>query len=321
MARIRSVHPSLFTDEAWVSCSPLARVFYIGLMTVADDQGLFEWKALQLKMQVLPADSADVPALLEELVSVDLIAELNSGGKRLGAIRYFRRFQRPKKPNSIFVLPEEWRTYVGLKADGSELADSEDGPVPNQFPTSAEKSPQMEDGGGRREDGREESNDPSLAASAPAARSNSSKKVGLPKGYPDDDAVAEAERWIADAGVKLDARAQAKRFRSHALSNGRKLADWTEGWRGWIEIECENAPKAAAAEPAKASPLTWDGPQDVWDDCVAAMGEAYTRTYLGRSTWQASPPAILARNRMGADVLAKAALGVDVIPPTSGARK
>jgi hypothetical protein len=53
MARIRSVHPSLFTDEAWVSCSPLARVLYIGLLTDADDQGLFEWKPIQIKMRLL----------------------------------------------------------------------------------------------------------------------------------------------------------------------------------------------------------------------------------------------------------------------------
>lgn len=320
MARIRSVHPSLFTDEAWVSCSPLARVFYIGLMTVADDQGLFEWKPLQLKMQVLPADAADVPALLAELIDVNLIAELTSAGKRLGAIRYFRRFQRPKKPNAIFVLPEEWRTYVDLRADGSELADVADDQVPNRFPTGGEKSPQMEDGGGRREDGREESNDPSLAASAPAARSNGSKGL-LPKGYPDAAAIAEAEAWIAEAGVKLDATAQAKRFRSHALSNGRKLADWAEGWRGWIDIACEDAPRVATAEPATAGPVIWDGPSDIWDRCLAAMGEAMTRTYLGRCTWQAQPPAIIARTRIAADQLAKAGLGATVIPPQSGARK
>lgn len=320
MARIRSVHPSLFTDEAWVSCSPLARVFYIGLMTVADDQGLFEWKPLQLKMQVLPADAADVPALLAELIDVNLIAELMSAGKRLGAIRYFRRFQRPKKPNSIFVLPEEWRTYVGLKADGSELADVEDGQVPNQFPTSGEKSPQMEDGGGRREDGREESIDPSLATSAPAARSKSGKTL-IPKGYPDEAAIAEAEGWIAEAGVKLDAEAQSKRFRSHALQNERQLVDWAEAWRGWIQIASENAPRVAAITPATSAPVIWDGPQAIWDRCVEAIGEAYTRTYLGRSSWQAEPPAILTRTRTAADRLAKAGLGVPVIPPKSGARK
>src|ERR1700761_2442463 len=120
MARIRSVHPSLFTDEAWVSCSPLARVLYIGLMTDADDQGLFEWKPLQIRMRLLPGDNADVSELLGELAAVNLIASLESGGKKLGAIRYFRKFQRPKKPNSLFVLPPEWASYVGLGEGGAE---------------------------------------------------------------------------------------------------------------------------------------------------------------------------------------------------------
>ena len=71
MARIRSVHPSLFTDEAWVSCSPLARLLYIGLWTDADDQGLFEWKPLQIKMRLLPGDSADVAAMRAALDKLD----------------------------------------------------------------------------------------------------------------------------------------------------------------------------------------------------------------------------------------------------------
>jgi hypothetical protein len=161
MARIRSIHPSLFTDEAWVSCSPLARVLYIGLLTEADDQGLFEWKPLQIKMRLLPIDNADVPELLAELAGADLIAPLESGGKKLGAVRKFRRFQRPKKPTKQFVLPPEWETYVGLSEGGSEPRDDEgasrgepegeeEAEVRNQFPTSAEGPEQKEDGGGRR---------------------------------------------------------------------------------------------------------------------------------------------------------------------------
>lgn len=152
MARIRSVHPSLFTDEAWVTCSPLARLLYVGLMTDADDQGLFEWKPLQIKMRLLAGDGADVPSLLAELVAVNLISPLEAGGKKLGAIRYFRKFQRPKKPNAVYVLPPEWAAYVGLGVAGSEPADDEGDPVGNQFPPGGEIPPQMEDGGGRKEE-------------------------------------------------------------------------------------------------------------------------------------------------------------------------
>src|SRR4051794_19179480 len=38
-ARIRSIHPRLFTDEAFVSCLPLARLLLLGIWTEADDHG------------------------------------------------------------------------------------------------------------------------------------------------------------------------------------------------------------------------------------------------------------------------------------------
>ena len=39
MARIRSVHPGLWTDEAFVSASPMARLFCIGLWGGASKRG------------------------------------------------------------------------------------------------------------------------------------------------------------------------------------------------------------------------------------------------------------------------------------------
>lgn len=151
MARIRSIHPSFFTDEACVSCSALARLLYIGLWTDADDQGLFEWKPLQIKMRLLPGDNVDAGSLLEELVAAGLIAKFTTGEKRLGAIKDFRSYQRPKKPNSVHLLPSEWRAYVGLEAVISEPTPRSSSAstvrVPNQFPTGGGNPPQMEDGG------------------------------------------------------------------------------------------------------------------------------------------------------------------------------
>lgn len=208
MARIRSVHPSLFTDEAWVSCSPLARVLYIGLMTDADDQGLFEWKPLQIRMRLLPGDNADVAGLLAELVTANLIAELESGGKRLGAIRYFRRFQRPKKPTATFSLPPEWRTYVGLTADGSEptapddhvSSELDDVKPPSVLPL-AEKLPQMEDGGCRREEG---SSDPNGSAAVAASDGLNDLRAMEPK----TGAWRLALKVLMDRGGYSEARAR-----------------------------------------------------------------------------------------------------------------
>ncbi len=232
MARIRSVHPSLFTDEAWVSCSPLARVLYVGLMTDADDQGLFEWKPLQIKMRLLPADHTDVPELLADLVRANLIAPLEVDGKKLGAIRYFRRFQRPKKPNAVFPLPPTWAAYVGLTSTGS---DTDGEPVPNRFPTGGEKSPQMEDGGGRKEEKvlADGSAAPDLFESPKAKRSPA--KTAAPS--PLNDTVAAI--WAAAPKVSRtrSSRALVTAALNVAVRAGEDRAAILAGFRAWSASE------------------------------------------------------------------------------------
>ncbi|WP_294312785.1 hypothetical protein [uncultured Sphingomonas sp.] len=168
MARIRSIHPGLWTDEAFVSLTPYARLLFMGIWTECDDMGSFEWSPLKLKMRLLPADNIDAAALMAELQAADAIMAYDEGGKRYGAVRNFCQYQRPKKPNSIYPQTEAVRKYVGTEArstrDGSEpdpvstppssppppLSSAASGePVGNQLPTGGEKCRQMEDGGGR----------------------------------------------------------------------------------------------------------------------------------------------------------------------------
>ena len=146
MARIRSIHPGLFTDEAFMSASHYARLAIIGIWGEAWDDGVFELKPLTLKAKIFPADAVEVVSLLDELERLEFLKRFSVGGKQYGAIRNFCKFQRPKKPNSSGVLTDELRAYVALSVPNPE-------PFPNQFPTSSEKSPQREDVGGRMEDG------------------------------------------------------------------------------------------------------------------------------------------------------------------------
>lgn len=134
MARIRSIHPELHTDEAFMSLSMAARVFLPGLWMHADDQGVFEWKPLTLKARILPADNVDASELLAEIELAGWTKSFESGGKRYGALRNFCRYQRPKEPKIYHPLPVELRSYVA--------------PLPKYFPSAWEKSRQMEDGEG-----------------------------------------------------------------------------------------------------------------------------------------------------------------------------
>ena len=150
MSRIRSIHPGFFTDEDLVSVSMAARLLFLGLGVEADDKGIFEWKPLTIKMRVFPGDSIDVAPLLDELAAAGAVRQYEIDGRKFGAIRNFRRFQKPKTPNDIYPATAEILVFVGLV---SETAGDEVGSFPQKgetFPQKAEKSRQMEDGGGNR---------------------------------------------------------------------------------------------------------------------------------------------------------------------------
>jgi hypothetical protein len=117
MARIRSVHPGLFTDENFAQLTldcPIAVPLLIGLWTEADDAGAFEWKPLTLKMRILPAAPVRVDDLLEVLAGVDLIRRFEIDGRTFGVIRNFVRWQRPKKPKDVHPYTAESRAYAGF---------------------------------------------------------------------------------------------------------------------------------------------------------------------------------------------------------------
>lgn len=138
MARIRSTHPGQWTDEEFVSCSPLARLLAIALRNEADDQGVFEWKPLMLKMRLLPADACDVAELLAELEASNQVRRYEVDGRAYGIIRNFTKFQRPKSPNAAHPLPPDFPS-------ASET-------LPKDCGETSEKSAQMEDVGGRRKE-------------------------------------------------------------------------------------------------------------------------------------------------------------------------
>lgn len=242
MARIRSVHPSLFTDESWVSCSPLARILYIGLWTDADDQGLFEWKPLQLKMRLLPGDGADATALLDELAGVDLVQAYEVDGKRFGAIKDFRKFQRPQKPNAIHPLTEKIGEYVGLST-------SEPRPLAEQSRTGTGKAAQMEDVGG------EDKSPP------PPQGGRRKPKVSIPDGFPTDELIDAMQAEAREVGANFDVRRFATYFRDQCIAKDHRYADWPAAWRKWCRGDIAKAPKTAAAalagRPAPAADDRW----------------------------------------------------------------
>lgn len=113
MARIRSIKPEFWTDEKVVGLSPLARLVFIGLWNFADDEGRADFSPMRLKMQILPADDADMSLLLGEIRGAGLIVVYSVDNKEFFEICGFAKHQkidkrvkskRPSPPISAEVL-------------------------------------------------------------------------------------------------------------------------------------------------------------------------------------------------------------------------
>jgi hypothetical protein len=178
MPRIRSVHPGLFTDEAFMELTvgnPLAGLLLIGLWTEADDSGSFEWKLLTLKARLLPATVANIGELLGALAALRFIRRFDVGGRAIGVVRNFAVYQRPKEPDDRLPFTDETRKFAGFvggQRPGRGGAKNETGFIRNEPPSEPGGNriyPDLpvqveEEGGGKVKD-----SPPSCGASADAS--------------------------------------------------------------------------------------------------------------------------------------------------------
>lgn len=292
MARIRSVHPGLFTDEAWVSCSPLARILVLGLWTEADDQGVFEWKPLQIKMRILPGDGADVAALLAEIEGAGIVKAFSEGGKNYGAIRNFRKFQRPQKPNAIHPLPEFAASFVGLSQTGP-------GSVRDQYDTDTVEAQQMEDGGDKKEEGRKD-----FAATVVAtgwAKDEIFRKAWdlctpqmRRRSKSRDQTHPEWQLAAKAVGGAAKVLAALQRYLREDPDINRTGGPGFDVWlRDGVWDVWEPSSEAAAT--------AWTGPQEVRRRVVMEQGENYAQSYLDPARWIDN--AVVPRTRYAFDKL------------------
>lgn len=260
MARIRSVHPGLFTDENFVQCSPVSQVFLIGIWTECDDHGVFEWKPITLKMKLMAAHSYDAAVHLEELVQFHMIRKIEVDGKAYGIVRNFCIWQRPKKPTTRYPLPNEWRSYVGLKSDGTRLRPEEDHPapppVPQPEPIKGEIAPQRKEeggrGGGRGEEKESSIKKPVVVVLAPepaSSKNDDDNEVdqSVSEGKPEPQAAAQAGMpialppdWTPNAYDESVAKQfgmsegvieeQLLEFHAYNASRGTLSANWSATW-------------------------------------------------------------------------------------------
>jgi hypothetical protein len=261
MSRIRSIHPGLFTDEAFMSLTveaPLACPLLLGLWCEADDAGTFEWKPLTIKARILPAASPDVNQLLAALVSADVIKQFEIDGKRFGVIRNFVKFQRPKEPKVVHPSSPESLAYAGFEANGARPRSGTGRPpgttselLPKSPGSPSEKGCQREDVGGRREDEDEGGNNsPSLRSGEPPEPPAEEKSGPKRKTEISADAQITAKQLAIARKLELtneEAEFEFNRFRDSARAHRRTYVDWNAAYRNWL-----TSPYGILAARAKA---------------------------------------------------------------------
>jgi hypothetical protein len=134
MARIRCIKPEFFFSESLKQCSRDARLFFIGLWTLADREGRLQWSAGKVKAQVFPYDDdIKIHELAEELVRVGCLTIYEVDAKAYAWIPEFKKHQRPhvrEAESSVPPCPHTGVCTVTWKAEGIAKAVPSTGDIP-----------------------------------------------------------------------------------------------------------------------------------------------------------------------------------------------
>lgn len=134
MARIRTVKPEFWTSGQVLECSPMTRLFFIGLWNFADDAGRHPYSVRQAKAEVFPGDdisSENILGMLQELEANGLIKPYTVDGKEYFQITgwHHQRIDKPQparypgpdesdSENVPRTLPPERKGKEGIGEEG-----------------------------------------------------------------------------------------------------------------------------------------------------------------------------------------------------------
>ena len=106
MARIRTIKPEFWRDEALASVTPEACLLALGLLNHCDDEGYFNANPKLVESDIFPLRELKVKTtvLLQELCKIGYVLVFDgSDGKTYGCIKNFEKHQviNKKTPSKI----------------------------------------------------------------------------------------------------------------------------------------------------------------------------------------------------------------------------
>lgn len=105
MARARNLKPSFFTNDILAEIDPLGRLLFQGLWCLSDREGRLEDRPKKIKAEILPYDSCDVDAFLNDLHENGFILRYSAEGKRFIQVLAFSKHQNPHVKEAQSTIP------------------------------------------------------------------------------------------------------------------------------------------------------------------------------------------------------------------------
>lgn len=242
MARQRTIKPEFFEDEVIGGLSPAARLLYIGMWVMMDDEGRMRASEGYVRSRVFPYDDGiDIAVLLAELASAGRIVLYRNHGQVYAWCPTFKRHQYIQKatPSRLpspddSVLEEYGSSTVALPEDvrTSTVAVSASSATESESESESESDSDSE---------REDPHAPPAGDATPAPVR--AKRVAFVK----PDAIKELLPYIEEHG---GTRKQAREFWLHFEANGwrvgsgtgKPMRDWRAAAQLWISRDADKAP-------------------------------------------------------------------------------
>jgi hypothetical protein len=106
MARIRTIKPEFWTDEKLGPMSPVTRLVFLGLISMADDMGRVVHNVKMVDAFVFPWTDDTCADAIETLCEAGrLRSGLTASGQRVLEIAHWKKHQKIDKPNMASALP------------------------------------------------------------------------------------------------------------------------------------------------------------------------------------------------------------------------
>lgn len=94
------LNPEFWLDEELSSISPYARLLYMGLWGICDDNyATFPDRPSWIRIQIFPYESVSIPPLLGELEGIGKIIKFQDNGNDFWFLKNFLKHQRVEKPS------------------------------------------------------------------------------------------------------------------------------------------------------------------------------------------------------------------------------